>query len=447
MARLRVIYNVREAIVAHQAATGEDHYTYIYYYAFSSALEEVIEELELLAILIKPLVGVTAVTTSAGFNYQLSSDQLGLGPTMAATNLQLPATDHSSIAAVLGSEVSPLDEYGHHGPALSSAPMRHNAMPPSAVRDQLLTSSNFMNISGDESAPRPVNARLRKESSRNLHGAAATGPVPPSQSGTRSKPELKVTTTLASLKMDDPEYPSATFAQSPAVLEERMLGGMRQRQRLKEAIKTAQEASEHHVVELPSPTVAATSGASISVPVKNLPPSAMTPLTTVVVHESKTPMSPITPHGQTSYTALAAPPSPSFASASPSATKPMKSEDPSFMPLFSKSARHSPALSRTPGAVTHAGPSAIPFGSGLVPEAIPPLHMIPLRETIVAQTLVEGETATVHSTSASSNNGTKSHHSLGHTHDHHLHDSQSHHHHLQRRSSTSKKAPQVDEQQ
>lgn len=45
MARLRVIYNVREAIAAHQAVTGEDHYTYIYYYAFSSALEEVIEEL------------------------------------------------------------------------------------------------------------------------------------------------------------------------------------------------------------------------------------------------------------------------------------------------------------------------------------------------------------------------------------------------------------------
>jgi hypothetical protein len=45
MARLRVIYNVREAISAHQAESGEDHYTYIYYYAFSSALEEVIEEL------------------------------------------------------------------------------------------------------------------------------------------------------------------------------------------------------------------------------------------------------------------------------------------------------------------------------------------------------------------------------------------------------------------
>jgi len=45
MARLRVIYNVREAITAHQAESGEDQYTYIYYYAFSSALEEVIEEL------------------------------------------------------------------------------------------------------------------------------------------------------------------------------------------------------------------------------------------------------------------------------------------------------------------------------------------------------------------------------------------------------------------
>jgi len=45
MARLRVIYNVRKAIAEHQAATSQNHYTYIYYYAFSSALEEVIEEL------------------------------------------------------------------------------------------------------------------------------------------------------------------------------------------------------------------------------------------------------------------------------------------------------------------------------------------------------------------------------------------------------------------
>ncbi|KAG0324077.1 hypothetical protein BGZ99_002235 [Dissophora globulifera] len=46
LARLRVIYNVREVISAHQILTGEDHYTYIYYYAYSSALEEVIEELD-----------------------------------------------------------------------------------------------------------------------------------------------------------------------------------------------------------------------------------------------------------------------------------------------------------------------------------------------------------------------------------------------------------------
>lgn len=45
MARLKVIYNVRKAIAEHQAVTSQNHYTYIYYYAFSSALEEVIEEL------------------------------------------------------------------------------------------------------------------------------------------------------------------------------------------------------------------------------------------------------------------------------------------------------------------------------------------------------------------------------------------------------------------
>ncbi|KAG0057121.1 hypothetical protein BGZ83_001555 [Gryganskiella cystojenkinii] len=76
MARLRVIYNVREAITLHQAESGEDHYTYIYYYAFSSALEEVIEELELLAILIKPLVGITYVSCKEEYVCGVPNDQL-----------------------------------------------------------------------------------------------------------------------------------------------------------------------------------------------------------------------------------------------------------------------------------------------------------------------------------------------------------------------------------
>ncbi|KAI8604571.1 hypothetical protein EDD21DRAFT_207574 [Dissophora ornata] len=90
MARLRVIYNAREVIAAHQAVTGEDHYTYIYYYAFSSALEEVIEELELLAILIKPLVGVTLVSSSNCLAFGGPGDQLQLGPAMATSQLGLP---------------------------------------------------------------------------------------------------------------------------------------------------------------------------------------------------------------------------------------------------------------------------------------------------------------------------------------------------------------------
>ncbi|KAG0308215.1 hypothetical protein BGZ98_008638 [Dissophora globulifera] len=66
MARLRVLYNVRKAIAARQVETEKDHYTYIYYYAFSSALEELIEELELLAILIKPVVGITLISGGQG---------------------------------------------------------------------------------------------------------------------------------------------------------------------------------------------------------------------------------------------------------------------------------------------------------------------------------------------------------------------------------------------
>ncbi|KAF9357940.1 hypothetical protein BGX26_002790 [Mortierella sp. AD094] len=75
MARLRVMFNVRKAIAVHQAETGEDHYTYIYYYAFSSALEEVIEELELLAILIKPIVGITAISSVDSCGYGCTVDQ------------------------------------------------------------------------------------------------------------------------------------------------------------------------------------------------------------------------------------------------------------------------------------------------------------------------------------------------------------------------------------
>ncbi|KAF9117085.1 hypothetical protein BGX30_005716 [Mortierella sp. GBA39] len=95
VARLRVIYNVREAIAAHQAVTKEDHYTYIYYYAFSSALEEVIEELELLAILIKPIVGVTMVSsgnrTDDGAG-GLTGGEFNFGTAVQTNSIGLPET-------------------------------------------------------------------------------------------------------------------------------------------------------------------------------------------------------------------------------------------------------------------------------------------------------------------------------------------------------------------
>ena len=46
IARLRVINKVREALWKHKDSPAiRDNSTYIHYYAFSSALEEVIEEL------------------------------------------------------------------------------------------------------------------------------------------------------------------------------------------------------------------------------------------------------------------------------------------------------------------------------------------------------------------------------------------------------------------
>ncbi|KAF9217458.1 hypothetical protein BGZ59_004063 [Podila verticillata] len=90
MARLRVIYNVRMAIEEHQAATSQNHYTYIYYYAFSSALEEVIEELELLAILIKPIVGITLVTSGDAYAYGFQGNQINDQP----EQYDMPAQSH-----------------------------------------------------------------------------------------------------------------------------------------------------------------------------------------------------------------------------------------------------------------------------------------------------------------------------------------------------------------
>ncbi|KAF8986982.1 hypothetical protein BGZ52_006879 [Haplosporangium bisporale] len=112
MARLRVIYNVREAIAAHQAVTGEDHYTYIYYYAFSSALEEVIEELELLAILIKPIVGVTLVSSGENYGCSFGNDQLNLGSAVATSQMGIPALSYHGRPGQEGGSNQPYDHGG-----------------------------------------------------------------------------------------------------------------------------------------------------------------------------------------------------------------------------------------------------------------------------------------------------------------------------------------------
>ncbi|KAF9973985.1 hypothetical protein BGZ73_002765 [Actinomortierella ambigua] len=424
MARLRVIYNVREAIAAHQAATGEDHYTYIYYYAFSSALEEVIEEL-----------GITAVATSSAFNYPLSGDQLGFGPAVSAANLQLPPMGQSSVAAMLGSEIVSFDQYDHQGHALPPS-----VRPPSPAQNSQQPSSDALDLPGTESAIRPSarknpsNVSLRKRDSSHFHRTLSV-PSGPNQSGKPSKPDLKVTTMLASLK-NDPEYPSATFTQSPAVMEEGVLGGMRQMQRLKEAIKTAQEASEHHVLELPSPTVAPTGGVGVSVPTKNLPPSMAAPST---VNESKMPMSSLMPRVQVTPAA----PTGSPLDPSPPAVKHTNSENlPPTLPSSDSTRRHSGTL----GVNDHSLPSVgivTPFGSSLVPEAPLPLYMIPYREHDATQMLAERGTIAMRRASASSNNGTEHHHSLDHTLAHPLHHSHSSRH-QQRRPSTSNESPQTD---
>ncbi|KAF9583305.1 hypothetical protein BGW38_009787, partial [Lunasporangiospora selenospora] len=83
LARWRVVQKVREAIFAYKEATGKTQYTFIYYYAFSSALEEVIEELELLAILVRPVVGIIYGSSHDEYihgasNYRLDSSSTAL---------------------------------------------------------------------------------------------------------------------------------------------------------------------------------------------------------------------------------------------------------------------------------------------------------------------------------------------------------------------------------
>ncbi|KAG0268557.1 hypothetical protein BGZ95_002417, partial [Linnemannia exigua] len=159
VARLRVIYNVREAIAAHQAVTKEDHYTYIYYYAFSSALEEVIEELELLAILIKPIVGVTLVSSgnraydgAGGF----TSNEFNFGTAVQTACIGLP--DASALPhPVPGSEN--LEQ------ALAAGLMQHDS---NSVGSSTRIPATMVNISASDSTTAGM-------------GAGAFGQHPPQQ--------------------------------------------------------------------------------------------------------------------------------------------------------------------------------------------------------------------------------------------------------------------------
>ncbi|KAF9082736.1 hypothetical protein BGX23_012118 [Mortierella sp. AD031] len=158
VARLRVIYNVREAIAAHQAVTKEDHYTYIYYYAFSSALEEVIEELELLAILIKPIVGVTLVSSgnrgygAGGF----TGDEFNFGTAVPTTSIGL--TDVSSVPhPAPGSEVQ-------HGQAVGGMLQDSNS-----VASSTAIPVTMINIGASDSTTAGMGAGAFGQPQQHLH--------------------------------------------------------------------------------------------------------------------------------------------------------------------------------------------------------------------------------------------------------------------------------------
>ncbi|KAG0033128.1 hypothetical protein BGZ82_006233, partial [Podila clonocystis] len=283
MARLRVIYNVRMAIAGHQAATSQNHYTYIYYYAFSSALEEVIEELELLAILIKPIVGITLVTSGDAYAYGFQGNQIDQPDQYRMpqqTHHQLgPKTNDSGLFAPSSMSGFP---GANSGSSVSEPNLRPGTLPPPRIR------IHHMNHN--------VHPDLILE-----HGGWQGGVIPPTvlcpQTGTTlTEPcpgpsDMEFAGSMDYIpELDSLQMPFSTATGSPSqksrkltmavpvpvisttepaspviVMDENLLGN-RHGQRFKDAILVAQEASGQQVVEVSTPVLQAAAAAIGQVP-------------------------------------------------------------------------------------------------------------------------------------------------------------------------------------
>ncbi|KAF9923506.1 hypothetical protein FBU30_006443 [Linnemannia zychae] len=251
LARLRVIYLVRQAISAHQEITGKDQYTYIYYYAYSSALEEVIEELELLAILIKPLVGVTVVSASQGNRPGVTADQLSLLSAIPSIQLSVPPLQPSDTAILTD---VPADVGTDHGPASNteipnpniivvdpsgkaSVPVQVEGQPIKSVDLDLILPSERSKIPGEDAS---------KEKNTTVSDAKGREEVLKSSPSLRQKKSQRQcpTSPMVPPIVTQPKglRPPATTV-SPVMVVDQSLLDNRHLQRFKEAIETANEVS------------------------------------------------------------------------------------------------------------------------------------------------------------------------------------------------------------
>ncbi|KAG9323397.1 hypothetical protein KVV02_002547 [Mortierella alpina] len=246
MARLRVIYNVREAIAAHQAVTGEDHYTYIYYYAFSSALEEVIEELELLAILIKPIVGVTLVSSGSGFPCGgVSGDQLSLGSAMATTQLGIAPMSNFAPSVQPGTaNLKSLQSSGSH--SSESSDEEGEVVRGKRPVDRAGVSRSSVSP-GKKSVKQSGGLKVKTGGLRiDVSPATATSPGGGAQVAISTNPNAILISPAG-----------AGTATSPVMMMDESLLEGRHGQRYKDAIQVAQEASGQQVIEVSSPIAGA----------------------------------------------------------------------------------------------------------------------------------------------------------------------------------------------
>ncbi|KAF9109021.1 hypothetical protein BGX27_008072 [Mortierella sp. AM989] len=279
MARLRVMFNVRKAIAAHQAETGEDHYTYIYYYAFSSALEEVIEELELLAILIKPLVGITMISSVNSYGYGCPVDQTSY---FASVSPEPPMTipmardrryysernselDESERRDWLNSCGAPVDlELGVRlAPCVNE--YEDPGSPQIQVQQQLLRQQiNFQQRQNNTLASSYASLDLSQGGLFISTGASINSPVLSVESSAgRNIDEFGQATGSASMTASCPPpnptnqmgAPQLSPSLSSATLMDRDISLFRNRHayRYENAIRLAQEASDHELLEVSSP--------------------------------------------------------------------------------------------------------------------------------------------------------------------------------------------------